>query len=152
MIYGIPHHTRDRDAGPWRKPCPKLGRRRSFDGRMRDCPRLAPRGSLVFAPACTPGSFACVPPACTPGVFCCAAVLPAAGGGGGWLFDSRARTQRSAHPVAGAQGAGCRLEPAPGTLASATSCQEREVLEPRASTPQSQQSNCRARRPFRICR
>ena len=39
-----------------------------------DCPRLAPRGSSVFAPACTPGSFACVPPACTPGVFCCAAV------------------------------------------------------------------------------
>ena len=76
MIYGIPHHTRDRDAGPWRKPCPRLGRRRSFDGRMRDedCPRLAPRGSSVFAPACTPGSFACVPPACTPGVFCCAAV------------------------------------------------------------------------------
>ena len=72
-----PHHTRDRDAGPWRKPCPRLGGRRSFDGRsmrtapglhpggLRSLPRLAPRGLLRVCPRLAPrGSFAV--PLCYP--------------------------------------------------------------------------------------
>ena len=69
-----PHQTRDRDAGPWRKPCPAwLSCDRSHD----DCPRLAPRGSwslprlaprglLRLCPRLAPrGSFA-VPLCCPP--------------------------------------------------------------------------------------
>ena len=111
-------HIHDQGAGPWRKPClalhllfvmPRFVRRSWW---LHHCPRLAPRGSSVFAPACTPGSFACVPPACTPGVFCCAAVLPAGGGGGGWFVQHEHEEVHTRARGLRVRGAGSSLHPA----------------------------------------
>ena len=114
-------HIHDRGAGPWRKPClalhllfvmPRFVRRSWW---LHHCPRLAPRGSSVFAPACTPGSLAFVPPACTPGVFCCAAVLPA---GSQRVVERTDAEQEDMHTRSrGLRVRGAGLSPRPGTLA-----------------------------------